>query len=94
MLPLMADAYDDARAIEDLLYTYADRIDAGDLDGVAELFTHGRVHGEEDPAPDHRFEGREAVRDFYQRAVRLYPDGTPRTKHLVVNARAGGRHRR
>ena len=36
----MADA---AREIENLLYTYAERIDSGDLEGVADLFVHGRI---------------------------------------------------
>ncbi len=34
---------DNAREIENLIYAYAERIDAGDLDGVAELFRHGRI---------------------------------------------------
>jgi len=29
---------DGAREIENLVYTYAERLDAGDLDGVAALF--------------------------------------------------------
>ncbi|HYJ54992.1 MAG TPA: nuclear transport factor 2 family protein, partial [Mycobacterium sp.] len=33
---------DSAREIENLVYTYAERLDAGDLDGVAALFAHGR----------------------------------------------------
>ncbi len=32
-----------ATAITNLLYHYADRIDAGDLDGAAALFRHARV---------------------------------------------------
>ena len=47
---------DSARAIENLLYTYAERIDAGDFDGVAALFEHATVHGVPDnprhPSPD------------------------------------------
>ena len=31
---------DDARLIENLIYEYAERIDDGDLAGVAELFRH------------------------------------------------------
>ena len=42
---------DSAREIENLLHLYAERIDAGDLDGVAELFRHGRIRHESD-APD------------------------------------------
>ncbi len=77
---------DHARAIENLLYTYAERMDAGDFDGVADLFAHGAIHGQEDAPPAARFEGRDAVRALYASAVRLYPDGTPKTKHVTTNA--------
>ncbi len=79
---------DSAREIENLLYTYAERIDAGDLDGVADLFAHGRIHGQENGPPETVFEGREAVRGLYGMATRIYEDtGTPKTKHLTTNAR-------
>lgn len=77
---------DDARRIENLLYTYAERIDAGDLDGVAELFTHGRIWGMDDPPPEAVFEGRDAVRGLYEFSTRLYEDdGTPKTHHITTN---------
>lgn len=79
---------DSAREIENLLYTYAERIDAGDFDGVAELFAHGRIHGQDDPPPAAVFEGRDAVRRLYGASTRLHPEtGTPRTKHHNTNAR-------
>jgi len=78
---------DSAREIENLLYTYADRIDRGDLDGVADLFAHGRIHGQEGGGPETVFEGREAVRKLYGMATRIYDDsGTPKTKHVTTNA--------
>lgn len=78
---------DSAREIENLLYTYADRIDRGDLDGVADLFTHGRIHGVEDGPPETVFEGRDAVRRLYGGSTRIYPDTeTPMTKHVTTNA--------
>jgi ketosteroid isomerase-like protein len=76
---------DDAREIENLVYTYAELIDAGDLDAVAELFTHGRICGMEDGPPETVFEGTTRVRQMFEGAVRLYDDGTPRTKHLTTN---------
>lgn len=76
-----------ARQIENLLYTYAERIDAGDLDGVAELFAHGRICGVEDGPSETVFSGTERVRQMYDMATRLYEDGTPKTKHLTSNAR-------
>ena len=76
---------DSAREIENLLYTYAERIDAGDLDGVAALFEHGRIAGMENGPPETVFEGTARVRQMYDMATRLYDDGTPKTKHLTSN---------
>jgi 3-phenylpropionate/cinnamic acid dioxygenase small subunit len=79
---------DSARDIENLLYDYAERIDEGDLDGLADLFTHGRILGQENGPPETVFEGRDAVRRLYDMATRIYDDtGTPKTKHLTTNAR-------
>lgn len=76
---------DSAREIENLLYTYAERIDAGDLDGVAELFRHGRIRTAPDGSGGASFEGRDAVLGMYRAATRLYEDGTPRTRHVTTN---------
>jgi len=79
---------DSAREIENLLYTYADRIDRGDFDGVADLFTHGRILGMEGGPPESVFAGREAVRRLYGGTTRIYEDtGTPKTHHVTTNAR-------
>lgn len=72
---------DSVRQIENLVYAYAERIDAGDLAGVAELFAHGRIQA----APEIVFEGSEAVRAMYDGATRLYEDGSPRTRHVTTN---------
>jgi 3-phenylpropionate/cinnamic acid dioxygenase small subunit len=72
---------DNARTIENLVYRYAERIDAGDLAGVAELFRHGRVQA----GPGVVFEGEQQVRSMYDGATRLYDDGTPRTRHVTTN---------
>ncbi len=72
---------DPAREIENLLYAYAERIDAGDLAGVAELFRNGRIQA----VPGMVFEGVDAVRGLYESATRLYEDGTPRTRHVTTN---------
>ncbi|MBN7798612.1 nuclear transport factor 2 family protein [Parahaliea mediterranea] len=74
---------DDYRAIENLIYRYAERIDAGDLEGVAELFRHGAITA---PAHDSRVEGYRAVLDMYRASCRIYPEtGTPRTRHITTN---------
>ena len=78
---------DDSRSIENLLYTYAERIDAGDLEGVADLFAHGQITAQADTTTAQRFEGRDEVLGMYQAATRLYEDnGTPHTKHVTTNA--------
>ena len=72
---------DNCRAIENLIYAYAERLDLGDLAGVAELFRYGRIKA----GPGMVFEGVEAVRAMYDGATRLYEGGTPRTKHVTTN---------
>ena len=66
-------------AVTALVHGYAERLDAGDLDGVAALFadaTYGRAGG-----PVRR--GAAAVREAL-RVVKLHA-GSPRTKHVVTN---------
>ena len=76
---------DSGRDIENLIYAYAERLDAGDLDGVAELFAHGRICGIENGPPETVFTGVAGVRQMYEMATRLYDDGTPKTKHHTSN---------
>jgi 3-phenylpropionate/cinnamic acid dioxygenase small subunit len=73
----------DERAIENLLYTYAERIDLGDLDGVAEMFTHGRITTGDGAVT---FNGPDEVLGMYRAAVLIDPDTrTPLTKHVTSN---------
>ena len=73
----------DARgAISNLLFLYAERIDAGDFAGVAELFAHAEITVE---GTDAATRGREAVQKLYETTTRRYDDGTPKTKHLTTN---------
>lgn len=76
---------DSARAIENLLHTYAERIDLGDLEGVADLFAHGRIAPSPDAPAEQGIVGRDAVLALYRGSTRLYEDGTPRTKHVTTN---------
>ena len=71
-----------AEAITKLIYTYADRIDAGDFAGVAEVFAHATLTFE---GFDDAVAGREAIEALYTRTTRRYEDGTPRTKHVMTN---------
>lgn len=73
---------DDHVAITNLVFAYAERIDAGDFDGVAALLADADVSGE-GGAP---VRGVDAVRAMYERTTRRYEDdGTPKTKHLTTN---------
>jgi 3-phenylpropionate/cinnamic acid dioxygenase small subunit len=68
--------------IEKLIYTYAERIDAGDFAGVADLFARGTVRGPGGPGAS----GRDAVLALYTATTRRYEDdGTPHTKHVTTN---------
>ena len=53
---------DSAREIENLIYLYAERLDAGDLDGMADLFRYGRIRHTPVAQGGPSIEGRDAVR--------------------------------
>jgi 3-phenylpropionate/cinnamic acid dioxygenase small subunit len=78
---------DSALDITNLIYSYAELLDAGDLDAVAALFAHGRICGVENGPPETVFAGAAGVRKMYEMATRLYDDGTPKTKHNTTNVR-------
>ena len=72
-----------ARAIEALVYGYAEAIDAGDFAGVAKLFERGEITVDGDTPP---VKGSAAVQKLYEHTTRIYPEtGTPRTKHQCTN---------
>lgn len=73
---------DDRGAIENLLYRYAELIDAGDYAGIGELFAHGSIADEDGTA---LATGAEAVARLYTATTRRYPDGTPRSHHVITN---------
>ena len=71
----------DSCAITNLLYRYAELMDRGDLPGCAALFRHAnvKVRGSSDMLSE-----AELLR-LWRDNVILYPDGTPRTRHVVTN---------
>jgi hypothetical protein len=77
--PMRADA---RTAIENLLFLYAEAMDAGDFVGIGELFAKGRI-----AAPDGEVtgEGKDGVEAIYDRSTRLFDDGTPKTQHVNTN---------
>ena len=71
-----------AEAVTKLVYTYAERIDAGDFAGIGALFEHATLTFEGYGAT---VSGPEAIEALYTRSTRRYDDGTPRTKHVMTN---------
>jgi hypothetical protein len=67
--------------IENLLYAYQERLDAGDLVGVAALFEHATIGGSEGSA----MHGSADLLATFKKVLRLYEDGTPRTTHTTLN---------
>jgi len=67
--------------ITNLLYRYAELIDSGDLTGAATLFTHAKIKmtGSEQTHDNH------AVLAVWRNYMKIYPCGTPRTKHVITN---------
>ncbi|MUL64657.1 polyketide cyclase [Mycobacterium sp. CBMA 234] len=68
----------DKLAITELLYRYAELIDAGDFEGVGDLLGRGNFMG---------VAGADAIAALFAKSTRRFPDAgnTPRTRHLVLN---------
>ena len=69
-------------AITELVFSYAERIDAGDFDGIGDLFTHATITAE---GTDVEAVGKQAATEMYTASTRRYPNGTPNTKHVTTN---------
>jgi 3-phenylpropionate/cinnamic acid dioxygenase small subunit len=69
----------DVDAIAALIYTYAERVDAGDLDGMAALFAHATYRSQVA-----EYASAVELAAVMKRRIRLY-DGIPRTKHVTTN---------
>ena len=67
--------------ISNLLYRYAECLDSGQLVEAAELFRHAciKVQSQGDLL-DHT-----ALLGIWQQRIKLYPCGTPRTRHVISN---------
>ncbi|ORV20796.1 polyketide cyclase [Mycolicibacterium conceptionense] len=69
--------------VAELLYRYAELIDAGDFDGVGELLGRATFGG---PASG-SVAGARTIAKLFAHTTRRFPDhgNTPRTRHLVLN---------
>jgi SnoaL-like domain len=68
-------------AIRNLLGTYCERMDAGEFDGLAELFADARMSDEHGNV---FATGREEIASMWHAQTILY-DGSPRTRHVTAN---------
>jgi 3-phenylpropionate/cinnamic acid dioxygenase small subunit len=73
----------DRLAITELLYEYAELIDAGDFDAVGQLLARATFAGTRSASTS----GAEAIAKLFAMTTRRYPEfgNTPRTRHLVLN---------
>jgi len=74
---------DSYREIENLIYAYAELVDAGDLEGMAQLFSHAEFFG-----PDGKIaaSGAGEFLTLQRQAIKIYTStGTPCTKHVTTN---------
>lgn len=68
-----------ATDITNLLYRYAELMDAGDLEAVAGMFENAMVKTGDGLL------GRQQLLEQWRKWVKIYPDGTPQTKHIITN---------
>jgi 3-phenylpropionate/cinnamic acid dioxygenase small subunit len=74
---------EDRLAITELLYRYAELIDAGEFDGVGQLLARATFGG----TGPQGVSGAAAIAKLFAATTRRYPEhgNTPRTRHLVLN---------
>ena len=68
-----------ATEIANLLYRYAELMDAGELEAAAELFLHARMKS------GGTLLDNAGMLENWRRYVKIHPCGTPRTKHIISN---------
>ena len=73
----------DRLAVTELLYRYAELIDAGDFDGVGQLLARSTFAGTRSQSTS----GADTIAKLFAMTTRRYPDhgNTPRSRHLVLN---------
>ena len=72
---------DDVQTIKNIVLSYVELLDVGDLDGLSNIFARAtvRIHDSDDA-----LSGAQSFREFIETGVQLY-DGIPSTKHVVTN---------
>ena len=72
----------DAIAVTNLLYRYAELIDAGDYEGIGEHLQYAVITTD---GSDQEISGAPAIAGMYHASTRKYENGTPLTKHVITN---------
>jgi len=72
-----------AVAITNLLATYAECIDTGNLDRAADLFAHAEINVGLGGDAGH-IDSQQLLK-LWRNDIILYDNGTPRTKHVITN---------
>ena len=67
--------------ITNLLNRYCECIDLGDLVSASLLFEHAKLK----MITSAELQDHKAMLELLQRAIIIYPDGTPRTRHVLSN---------
>ena len=71
--------------ISDLVFRYAEIVDAGAFDELATLFAHSTLECQVSGQPNGGVvAGREGITKWYRAAVALH-DGSPLTRHVITN---------
>ncbi len=73
--------HDDREAIRDLIHAYADRIDDGDLEGVADLFASATIVA----GDGSEFSGRDQLLELWRNSVLTYEGGATSVCHVITN---------
>lgn len=68
-----------ATNIANLLYKYAENMDAGSLEDASEMFRNARIRSSNEVL------NHISLLDSWRNVVKLHADGTPRTKHVITN---------
>jgi hypothetical protein len=77
--------FEDWHAIHTLLMLYAERIDSADFAGAGALFEHATYALRRDAKTVMDLKGAAEAEAGFAKAVRVYADGTLRTKHVITN---------
>ncbi|MBW2942211.1 nuclear transport factor 2 family protein [Zhongshania aquimaris] len=74
--------YSDYNQVRNLIMRYAYYIDHGDIEGMSQLFSRATVHFEDGKIID---SSPTEIEELFRAFLKIYPNGTPRTKHVISN---------